>query len=120
MKLGFKILPFARGQQAEELACAYLIQQGLQLVAKNYRTKMGEIDLLMMDKDALVFIEVRYRQSKNFGSGMETVTYTKQKKLIKTAQYYLQQQRLTDKVPCRFDIIDISNHTDIEWIKNAF
>ena len=115
-----RLLPALKGQQAESAACDYLQQQGLQLVARNFRCRTGEIDLIMQEQQCLVFIEVRYRHKKNYGSGAESITVSKRKKLLRTAEYYLLQQQLVDKITCRFDIIDISNHSQIEWIRDAF
>lgn len=115
-----RILAGLKGQQAEVAACAYLQQQGLKLVAKNYRSKAGEIDLIMRDERYLIFVEVRYREQHHYGSGVESITADKCKKLLKTAEYYLLQHRLVDKVPCRFDVIAISRQAQITWIKDAF
>lgn len=111
------------GQTAEEFACQYLQKQGLKLISRNYRCRVGEIDLIMQDSKDLIFIEVRCRQNSYFGNGAESVTHTKQKKLIKTAHYYLQQQKLDDKNGCRFDVISLASQDStakVEWIKNAF
>lgn len=108
------------GAQAESRAETWLVQQGLVKRAKNYRCKLGEIDLIMMHADTLVFIEVRLRSHRQFANAAESVTIGKQQKIIKTAQYYLQEHQLTDKVNCRFDVIAFSNNGDPEWIKNAF
>ncbi len=111
------------GLHAENIACDYLIANGLKLIKRNYLCRLGEIDLIMRDKTHLIFVEVRFRRNQNFGTSSETVTYTKQTKLLRTAQLYLQQNRLTDKVPCRFDVIAITLVNEvpvIEWIKNAF
>lgn len=108
------------GAQAEVRAEAYLVTQGLVKRAKNYRCKLGEIDLIMLQQDTLVFIEVRLRSHSQFANAAESVTIGKQRKIIKTAQYYLQQHQLTDKVNCRFDVIAFSDNGDPEWIKNAF
>jgi putative endonuclease len=111
------------GQNAEDSACTYLVKQGLKLITRNYQCRLGEIDLIMQDKESLVFVEVRFRRKQNFGTSSETVNYFKQKKLLRTARFYLQQKRLTDKVPCRFDVIAIADeatHANIDWIKNAF
>lgn len=115
-----RLLSTLKGQQAEAVACDYLKQHGLTLLAKNFRCRLGEIDLIMREQETLVFIEVRYRRGKAYGSGAESVTFSKRKKLWLTAQYYLLQQRLADRVPCRFDVIAISNHSQIEWIRDAF
>lgn len=111
------------GQTQENLACEYLQQQGLRLVLRNFSCKLGEIDLIMRDKDMLVFVEVRFRKNNNFGGGIASITYHKQKKLIRTAQLYLTQQKLTNHVPCRFDVVSLSADPDgdnIHWIPNAF
>lgn len=107
------------GEQAEALAAAFLTKKGFKLLAQNYRCKVGEIDLVMQDKDTVVFIEVRSRSHPDFGSAAESVTPQKQHKLIKSALHYLQKQGWFDKVPCRFDIIGIAQGK-IEWLKDAF
>lgn len=68
------------GKLIEDNACDYLEQQGLKLLTRNFLCKMGEIDLIMRDKDDLVFIEVRYRQSDDYGDGVESITWHKKKK----------------------------------------
>jgi putative endonuclease len=112
------------GAAAELRAEHYLQQQGLTTRAKNYRTKQGEIDLIMSEGATLIFVEVRLRSNKQFTSAAETVDYRKQQKLIKTAQQFLQEQGLLDKASCRFDVIALNKLTDdnahIDWIKNAF
>jgi putative endonuclease len=109
-----------QGQAAEEQALAYLHKQGLRLLARNYRSRSGEIDLVMQQADTLVFVEVRYRQSSHFGSAVESVTAAKQRKLLSTASRFLQERALD--VPCRFDVVGISGRqsTEIEWIQDAF
>ena len=81
----------AEGKKIELLAREYLERQGLTFVIANYRGFHGEIDLIMRDKDALVFIEVRHRSQDHYGTGTATVTFTKQQKLKKTAIHYLQR-----------------------------
>lgn len=111
------------GQQAEQSAERFLLQQGMQLITRNFQCRLGEIDLIMQDRDFLVFVEVRYRHSSHYGSGAETVTWFKQKKIIRTAKYYLQQQQLLEKMPCRFDVVTLASAAkehDIAWIKSAF
>ena len=107
-----------RGHEAEGEALSYLIERGLTLVTRNYRAPCGEIDLIMRDLDCLVFIEVRFRKNDLFGGGLESVDYKKQRKLIKTAQYYLGSCQKYDKISCRFDVVSIEN--SIEWIPDAF
>ena len=111
------------GQEAEEYACLYLIEQGLLCCAKNYRSKMGEIDLIMRDKDVIVFVEVRYRTYATHGKSVESIVGYKKMRIIKTATLYLIQNKLFNKVPCRFDVIALAPGKDkptLEWIKNAF
>ncbi len=120
------------GQQIESLVCDYLRRQKLKLIARNYRCRLGEIDLIMQDQSTLVFIEVRYRQHGNFGSSLESVTLIKQHKIIKTAEYYLLSHQLSEKMACRFDVVGVKPSTEklaniskldpaqVEWIKNAF
>lgn len=108
------------GRWAEDQAKIFLVQQGLTLRDRNYRCKSGEIDLIMQDKQSLVFVEVRSRNNTDFGSALESVTQTKQRRLIRAAQHYLQKQRLLDKLPCRFDVVSVDRTRDIKWIPNAF
>lgn len=122
-----KVLPSRRtiGQRAERIAEKYLKQYQLKTLQKNYHSRFGEIDIIMHDQDSIVFIEVRCRNNTNYGSGAETVTASKQQKIIKTAQVYLQQHPEYKNTPARFDVVSICNNksenkADIDWIKNAF
>lgn len=112
-----------RGQQAEQRAEAYLQTQGLSPRARNYRCKAGEIDLVMMHGETLVFVEVRLRSNRRFAGAAETVDWRKQQKLIRAAQHFLQRHGLTDKVACRFDVLAIdANAPDqpLTWLRDAF
>ncbi len=111
------------GNDAESLACDYLQRQGMSLLTRNFHCKCGELDLVMQDKNSIVFVEVRYRSNPHYGSPADSVTSAKQDKLIKTALYYLQQHPGLARRASRFDVIAISSRnaeTKIEWIKNAF
>jgi putative endonuclease len=109
------------GQQAEKKACAFLKKQGLKLVTRNFKTRLGEIDLIMQDGRVLVFIEVRYRRyAQGYATSVETVTYAKQKRLIRTALIYLQRIKKHKPFESRFDIIGMRDTEKINWIKNAF
>ncbi len=110
------------GNEAELIACDYLVLCGLKLIKRNFRCRLGEIDLIMQDADELVFIEVRYRQSNEFGGAIGSIDKHKCQKMIKTAFYYLQQKRCCDDKACRFDVMIIhSMHFKrVEWIKDAF
>ena len=106
------------GDSAEDQVLDYMIRQGLTLVTRNYSCRAGEIDLIMKDGAQLVFLEVRYRARAEFGSALESVTPTKQRKLIVTAQRYLQQ--LGEIPACRFDVVGMGKDRQIHWIKDAF
>jgi putative endonuclease len=117
-----------QGEYTENLARRYLEDKGLILIEKNFNCRVGEIDLIMNDNNNIVFVEVRYRRSNNFGSGAESITASKQSKLIKTASLYLQQHDRLNKYPSRFDVVSITgfietddiNKINFDWIKNAF
>lgn len=106
------------GQTAEARAEAFLQTQGLRLVARNWRCRFGEIDLILQDGPTLVFVEVRLRSRSDFGGGAASVTPAKQKKLLAAARQYL--STLKTLPPCRFDVVALSGNAPPEWIKNAF
>jgi putative endonuclease len=110
-----------RGREAETRAWQYLESRGLRLLQRNYRSRRGEIDLVLQDQDSLVFVEVRFRRESRFGSGAESVDWRKQSKLIACAQHYLQNHPGIARQPCRFDVISVGGPEEsIEWIRNAF
>ena len=114
-------IPANKGQMAEELACRYLQQQGLNLIEKNYRCRQGEIDLVMRQGDSLVFVEVRQRSQTGFGGAAASVTAKKQEKLRLTALHYLQHK--APRAHARFDVVAVQGDTTqqhIEWIRDAF
>jgi putative endonuclease len=115
------------GKDAETACCDYLKSHGLKLVDKNYNCRFGEIDIIMTDDNMLVFVEVRYRKNSKFGGGLESITPTKQQKLRKSAELYLQKNRQYQNA--RLDVVsmsaDTSSQSDMQqftfdWIKNAF
>ncbi|EGV32074.1 UPF0102 protein yraN [Thiorhodococcus drewsii AZ1] len=106
------------GAEAERLAESFLNEQGLKTLARNHRCRYGEIDLVMRDGAVLVFVEVRFRRSNQFGTPAETVDRRKQKRLITTARHYLNTNPST--LPCRFDVIAIDGQNRIQWIQHAF
>ncbi|WP_369601435.1 YraN family protein [Hahella sp. SMD15-11] len=105
------------GFKWEARAEAWLRSKGLEPVTRNFRCKTGEIDLIMQDGDTLVFVEVKYRRTDLFASPLEQITPAKQRKLRRTAEFYL--QRLASQPPCRFDVVSFTSDTP-EWIQNAF
>lgn len=112
-----------RGDHVELFAENHLKKQGLTLIEKNFNSRFGEIDLIMLDKSALVFVEVRFRANTSYGSGAETVNFRKQQKIIKTAQLYLQTNKKMQQRDCRFDVVSVTLAAQeplIEWHQNAF
>jgi putative endonuclease len=111
----------SQGQQAEDLALAHLQRQGLQLVVRNYRCKGGEIDLIMRDGAVLAFVEVRYRKSARFGGALESVTATKQARIIRCAAHYMARHGTNQ--PARFDVVALEPGGEplrVQWVKDAF
>lgn len=113
------------GRQYEDRAGRLLRSAGLEVVARNFRCKLGEIDLICRDGGTLVFVEVRYRSSTRFACAAASVTAAKQRRLWATAQLYLQQRGLTEQQRCRFDILAFdetrsTGEDGIQWLKNAF
>lgn len=108
------------GEAAEQLAADHLERHGLRVVERNYRCRLGEIDLIMHDGGTLVFVEVRLRSNRNFGSAAESITARKQQRILLAARHYLAGQR--DLPPCRFDAVLLGGlgGGTIEWIRNAF
>lgn len=108
----------ATGDKHEAIALKYLQSQGLALVDSNYHSRHGEIDLIMRDNETLVFVEVRYRKTNNYGGAVLSITPAKQRKIALTALQYLQKHKKTES-PCRFDAVAISE-VETQWIKAAF
>lgn len=110
------------GTFAEGLAKGYLEARGLICLFEQYQKPWGEIDLIMQDKDEVVFVEVRYRRDLSYGEPHETVTKIKQKRLIRTAQSFAQRFDWTDAFNLRIDVVGIYGNqlkNKITWIPNA-
>ena len=116
------------GERAERAACDWLNRQGLVAVMRNYRCPFGEIDIIMLHNDTLVFVEVRYRKHQQFGGASASVDGRKQKKLVNSANHFLQQHQRFSESPCRFDVLaakpcqsSAAKQQDFEWqwIQNA-
>ena len=123
------------GAKIEKFVLNFLIKKGLKKVTANYRCKLGEIDLIMLEGKTLVFVEVRFRKQDTFGGGAASVTLAKQRKLAQTASLYVQRYHVQSA--CRFDVVDVSSHEftrdanksafnnihhnyQINWIRDAF
>jgi len=123
------IKSLAFGLAQETSAARHLQAQGLRLVCRNYRSRFGEIDLIMSDSNTLVFVEVRYRKSDSYGGAIDSVTASKQKRIRLTAAHYLQSHPRLQNRCCRFDVIGLSHapgssgnarELRYDWIKSAF
>ncbi|MGN8260812.1 YraN family protein [Pseudomonas sp. SMSB3] len=112
------------GQAAENQALGYLQGHGLQLLARNWRCRGGELDLVMLDADTVVFVEVRYRLHAGFGGALGSVDGRKQQRLVLAATLFLQKESRWADYPCRFDVVALqgSQHAGrpLQWLKNAF
>lgn len=108
------------GHDAETIAAEHLTQAGLILRERNVRCRWGEIDLIMADGQYWVFVEVKARRSDAFGGGLAAVTTSKQNKLRRTAEWYLNRHQSAQR-PCRFDVVSVNlKNENIQWIRNAF
>jgi len=112
-----------KGQAGEDQALRFLNKAGLTLLERNYRSRWGEIDLVMRDKNCIVFIEVRVRSNAGFGGAAASVDSRKQEKLRKTALIYLQQHKASSRQAARFDVVACAPHQQelrCDWIQDAF
>lgn len=110
------------GKSGEEKAVGLLKENGYKILVRNYRTRLGEIDIIAKDKGTIAFIEVKTRNSDKFGLPSEAVSGLKQRQISKAALLYLKENRLLDK-PARFDVVSIDCGEDkprLDLIKNAF
>ncbi len=111
------------GDYWEDVAFNYLKKKGLKKITRNFNCKVGEIDIIMTVNDILIFIEVKYRKNNDWVSAVESVTKTKQTKIIKAAQLYLLQNKKYQDWNCRFDVVSIQGNKEnpeIIWIEHAF
>lgn len=113
-----------RGVAAEELAAQYLKVRGLKVLARNLRCKAGELDLVCLDAGVLAIIEVRQRGSAEFGGASASVTWAKQRKIIRAAQFFLRRQKHWRNFPMRFDVLAVEGLPQgahrVDWVKDAF
>jgi putative endonuclease len=109
----------AAGRAAEALAARFLEREGLEIVARNYRCRVGEIDLIARDGDTLAFIEVRLRGSSAFGGAGASIDAAKQRRILRAARHYLAGR--PDQA-CRCDVVllDRLDAARVEWIRDAF
>ncbi|MES2603489.1 MAG: YraN family protein [Pseudomonadota bacterium] len=113
-----------KGQHFEDSALQFLQARNMQLVERNYRCRLGEIDLVVHDGATLVFVEVRYRRSNSHGPAFATVDARKQHKIRNAARHFLHRYKQYGNCVCRFDVMgieaDSAGKPRIQWIPNAF
>jgi putative endonuclease len=113
-----------KGLRYEDRARIYLQNQGLNLLQQNFSCRYGEIDLIMRDHDCICFIEVKFRESMAYGGAASAIPLSKQRKLVKTALFYIAAHRQLNRQGLRFDAFLIQRHPDgndrYDWIRNAF
>lgn len=110
------------GAEGERIAERYLSKKGYRVVERNYRCPMGEVDLILLDRRVIVFVEVKIRRHERFGIPLESVHPRKQRKMIKTALWFLSQHNLHNR-DARFDVVGIAfgaREPVVEHIENAF
>jgi putative endonuclease len=113
----------ARGQAAEDAALVFLQGKGLTLLGRNHRCRLGEIDLVMLDGESLVFVEVRARRGQSHGGALASVGAAKQRRIAAAARHYLMSHPREALRPARFDVVAISaagSENPIQWIRAAF
>ena len=101
------------GESGEEIACRELTARGYAILARRYRTRHGEIDIVARDGETTVFVEVRVRTTREFGTAAESVTPAKQRRVAAMALDYVARNRLSD-CPCRFDVVAIDDGASVE------
>lgn len=112
----------ALGKTGEDLACRELERRGYAIVARRYRQRGGELDIVARDGRTLVFVEVKAREGRSFGQAVEAVTALKRRRIVQLAMDYMMRQRLVN-CPCRFDVVSIDFETGspvIEIYQGAF
>ncbi|HMM68374.1 MAG TPA: YraN family protein [Dokdonella sp.] len=111
------------GTHFEDIALAHVQRDGLRLIARNFNCRYGELDLVMRDREVVVFVEVRYRRSQGYGGALDSVGASKRERLAKAASLFLQANPTLTRHPCRFDVVAISGGAEnpaIDWQRNAF
>jgi len=111
-----------KGKEGEEKAAALLVEKGFEIIERNYRYGKGEIDIVARDKDFLVFVEVKSRESLEYGKPEEAITKRKMSQIRKIAESYLAEKNITNE-NIRFDVVAIlflNGEISIEHYENAF
>ena len=109
----------AVGTYYESVVCKFLKNNSYEIIKRNYRTKIGEIDIIAKDEPYLCFIEVKYRDKDSLASGVYAIDKKKQKTIYNVAKLYMLNNNISDDTPCRFDVVSVDGDK-VEIIKNAF
>ncbi|MCH8104519.1 MAG: YraN family protein [Proteobacteria bacterium] len=113
-----------KGLHYEAQARDYLVRRGLKLITENYHCRFGEIDLVMLHQRTLCFIEVKFRKSQGYGGAISAIPPQKQRKIIKTALFFMAEHKTMAQRAMRFDALIIQQDSDgdspVDWIQNAF
>lgn len=109
----------AIGQRAEELAANYLVSQGYNIVERNYRDRFCEIDIIATNKELICFIEVKFRNTNDFGGGVGAIHADKQHRLQRAAESWLAQHKEFETLQPQIDVIAVDRHDQIEYLPNA-
>ena len=107
------------GTEEEALAAEFLEGRGYRIVERNFRCRLGEIDLIARDGSVLVFIEVKYRKTGAYGDPAEAVDARKQARILRTARYYMTRYHISEDTPCRFDVVAVLG-SNVRLIRDAF
>ena len=110
------------GKSGEEIAANFLREKGYKILGRNYKTKLGEIDIIALDKGTYCFIEVKTRNSDKFGLPQEALSVFKQRQISKSALYFLKEKNLLEK-KARFDVVSVimqDGYPEVGLIKDAF
>jgi len=109
------------GLAGEERAAHHLAGQGLELLLRNWRCRMGEIDLVAIDRGVLVIVEVRHRRHRDYGGAAASITPAKRRRIIRAARHLLMRRPELARLPARFDVVALDGPDGhIEWIRGAF
>lgn len=108
------------GARFEEIAAGYLQEKGYVILKRNYRTSFGEIDMIARQEEVLVFLEIKFRSSRQYGSPSEAVDVRKRRRISKVALSFYSNHGYAQQLACRFDVIAIYGNGTIEHIENAF
>ena len=112
------------GQSAEDIAARYLEERGATVLLRNYRRRLGELDLVARLGDALLIVEVRTRSSEEYGGAAASIGFHKQRRIVRASQQLMQQRRDLAALAARFDVIVVTElaagRPRVEWIPHAF